>query len=78
MRTLNVCSMNNKLQAIRQFIDGHRISIIAITENRVQQGGYDGVSIEEMARVNSWRREAGQTRGGVAIYVDETVPCFSE
>ena len=88
MCSLNVYSINNKFPAIQHDhnrnphrdhnMDDRGIRIMIITETRIQEGGYDNVNVEGMARVSACGRKTGQTTGRVAIYVHDAAPCYSE
>ena len=76
--TLNVYSIVNKMTAIQQFINDWRIDVIVITETYVQEEGYGEISIEGMTRACTSCGEKGKTKGGVAIYVSNMIPCYEE
>ena len=76
--TLNVFSMRNKLAAIKQCINDYGISIMVITETNIQEGDSKKYMIDGMTEVSSSKREKGNSKGGVAIYVSQKIPCYAE
>ena len=73
--TLNVYTILNKFQAAEHYLKTNRVLIAVITETHLQEGDATDIQIKGYVLASTCKRRSGEAKGGVAIYVHETIPC---
>ena len=76
--TLNVYGILNKLQAVEHYIKTNRVHIAVITETHVQENEATDTNTKGYTIVSTCNRKTGERKGGIAIYVHETIPFTNE
>ena len=74
LTTRNVYSKANKLKTVERYLKTNRVHIAAITETHIQEGDKIDIRIKGYTIVSKCRRKKGELKGGIAIYVHDSIP----
>src|SRR6185369_11597338 len=73
---LNLCSIRNKINQLKQLLHEHPLTYFACTETKLDDS--DSMNLYEINGYHSFRSDSGnKNSGGIIVYVREEMKCVN-